>query len=170
MENQKRTFTQEEAEKHFLSRGLVKDTATVETRVLSVTPYTKENGEEIHIVNLNLITPYHIEQFQIHAEEGDFTGALNNNMSISVRKQDYLPVRGEIIVVQVDWVTTKQVDDNGNPIKGLFVTSHRPVPASKPQMMTMEMLTGKTAAEPEQDTVIGRRSEAKTQQRTTQRV
>jgi hypothetical protein len=82
------------------------------------------NGRSvIAIANFSAMTPYQIEQAkgQIHA--GEFDKALNNNLSLSIRDNDYRPSKGEMVDIEVGLVPVKDSETNE---MALLVTSLTP--------------------------------------------
>lgn len=94
------------------SRKLISTEGYVELKATSIVPF-----EDKFIVNFNGMTAYHTEKALELMEMGEYQEAVNQNITASLRSNDYIPEKGEICRVYMDTVTTK------NEITGLFVTS-----------------------------------------------
>lgn len=66
-----------------------------------------KGGSVIAIANFNAMTPYQMEQAKADLTAGKFDEALNHNLSLSIRDNDYRPAKGERVHIDVDYVTTK---------------------------------------------------------------
>lgn len=66
------------------------------------------NGQStVAIANFSAMTPYQMGEAKKKLAEGDIAGALNHNLSLSIRATDYRPAKGERVNIDVDYVTTK---------------------------------------------------------------
>ena len=83
-----------------------------------------ERGAVVAIANFSAYTPYHKEKAIELVKAGDFQGALNQNLSLSIRDTDYRPAKGEIVDIMV---TEKE---NKDGVLALFVDSLTPIEAS----------------------------------------
>lgn len=102
------------------SRQQISGPGKYKAKVTSVTPFHRANAvgaDQTHIVNFNIMTPWHTEAAKTLFAQGDIQEAINQNLSSSVRLGDYLPSKGEMVEIVVENVTTK------NGVEGLFVTS-----------------------------------------------
>lgn len=113
--------------------------------------WTREDGTPVHICNFNGMTPYHKDEALKMIKEGDFQGAVNQQLSSGQRDGiDFIPKRGEIVNITVEEQTTS------NDITGLFVTSVSPLPAAKTSKVDFTaMLEGKSSVEaPKEEDVV----------------
>lgn len=77
-------------------------------------------GSVVAIANFNAMSAYQMEQAKALLGEGKNAEALNNNMSLSIRDTDYRPSKGEIVDIEVGYITTKAGE------QALMVTSLTP--------------------------------------------
>lgn len=101
------------------SRKTIMEAGKYTAKVTSVNPHHRVNargGDQIAIVNFNIMTPYHAEQATGFFTQGDYQEAVNNNLTASIRENDYCPVKGETVDIIVEEVVTS------TGVKGLFVT------------------------------------------------
>ena len=88
-----------------------------------VKPLAK-GGSVVAIANFNAMTPYQIAKAKAEIAEGKFDEALNNNLSLSIRDNDYRPAKGERVHIDVDYVETKSGE------QALLVVGLTPIQAS----------------------------------------
>ena len=89
---------------------------------------------QVSIANFAAFTPYHLKQFKALLQEGDFAGAANNNLTASVRGTDYIPQKGEIVSINVDFIETKDGE------QALLVTGYTALPVSAGRKLSIEEL------------------------------
>lgn len=109
------------------SRSLIAKEGKYRVKVTNVTPYHRDLGNgiaQVAIANFNAMSNYHLEAAKTLFGQGDYQEACNQNLSMSIRKNDYQPTKGEIVDIVVSEITTK------NDVTGLFVISMSPVAAS----------------------------------------
>jgi len=133
-------LTSESAAKITAAKKLIEAPGAYLLKVTNVHHYT-EGAKDVHIVNLQAMTAYHEKQAREYAEEGMFQEACNQNLSASQRPQDYIPSKGEIVKVNVDWV------DNSEGIPCLFVTSLTEVSVSTAKRNASLFVTKQETAE-----------------------
>lgn len=80
----------------------------------------ENGGAVVAIANFNAMSPYQMEQAKALLAEGKNAEALNNNLSLSIRDKDYRPAKGEIVDIEVGYITTKSGE------QALMVTSLTP--------------------------------------------
>lgn len=105
------------------SKILIEAPGAYHVQVQNVHHYQGDD-RDVHIVSLKAMTEYHQQKAQEFAELGMFQEACNQGLSSSQRPQDYIPSKGEIVKVNVDWVENKE------QIMCLFVTSLTEIPVS----------------------------------------
>lgn len=92
------------------SRALISSPGRYVVKVSNCGDFHKElpNGQStIAIANFGAMTPYQMGEAKKKLAEGDIAGALNHNLSLSIRDKDYRPAKGERVNIDVDFVTTK---------------------------------------------------------------
>lgn len=117
------------------SRDLITKEGKYRVKVTNVTPYHREIGNGINqvaITNFAAMTNYHLEAAKTLFAQGDYQEACNQNLSMSIRSNDFLPAKGEIVDIVVSEITTK------NEVTGLFVISMSPVHATKAAKIDMD--------------------------------
>jgi hypothetical protein len=153
MQNSENNLTKDNAARIMASRKLITQPGKYHVRVTNDVQYLAEQGTvhrelagglfQVSIANFAACTPYHVREFKKAMKEGDYDGAANNNLTASVRENDYMPSKNEVVVINVDYITTK----NGE--QALLVTSFNPLPVSAGGKISMEDLL----AEDEDDRV-----------------
>lgn len=93
-------------------------------------------GTQCSIANFAAYTPYMLDQFRKLSLEGDFDSAANNNLTASVRETDHMPQKGEIVNINVDYVTTKSGE------QALLVTSYTPIEVSSGAKISLDDIFG----------------------------
>lgn len=115
-------MTAENAKNIIKSRKMIETPGKYPLKVTNVTSYNRVNdntGEltEIKIVNFSAMTSWHLKEAVELFKEGKFQEATNKSVAASLRSTDYIPMKGEIVNVIMDEITTK------NGITGLFPIS-----------------------------------------------
>ncbi len=94
-----------------LQPGLYKNIKVTQVNTVSLMNSTARTALEArnitHIANVNLITGYQKLKALEHYKAGDFNMATNQQMSLSIRKSDYCPSKGEYVDVQVGEIVNK---------------------------------------------------------------
>lgn len=71
-----------------------------------------ETGSPYHILNLNALTPYHMNEVGSLVEQGELTEASNVRVSARVRLgKEYIPAKGEKVRVAFTWGKTKSGEE-----------------------------------------------------------
>ena len=83
-----------------------------------------ERGSIVAIANFNAMNGYQVGKAKELIQAGDFSGALNQNLSLSIRDKDYRPAKGEMVHIIVEEVETKTGE------KALLATSLTPIAAT----------------------------------------
>ena len=92
------------------SRASIVKPGKYRVKVSNCGDYHKElaNGQQVvAIANFAAMTPYQKGKAIDAIKADDLNGALNNNLSLSIRDSDYRPAKGERVDIDVDYVTTK---------------------------------------------------------------
>ena len=89
------------------SRKLITKVGKVTLRATSVSPFQREDGTLVMIVNFNAMTAYQLAKAKELFAEGDFDGACNLNMSASQLQGRYVPSKGETVDVEISEITNK---------------------------------------------------------------
>lgn len=95
------------------SRSILSEEGKYKLKVTSINrltePQDRGNGNVVtHIANFNAMNTYHQGEAMAAIDAGDFTKALNQNLSLGLRAgKDYLPTKGEIVDVLVSEVEVK---------------------------------------------------------------
>lgn len=90
------------------SRKLVSKVGKVTLRVTSVNPFVREDGTATTIVNLNGMTPYHLDKAKTAFANGDYEEATNSNISASLLSGRYIPTKGETVDVEIVEIENKE--------------------------------------------------------------
>ena len=127
------TLNQESAVKILNNKKVISAPGTYELQVSSVTPFTREDGNNVTIVNFKAITNGHLQGW-VDPETGEqvsgiiqllkeekFDDACNLGVSSSQRATDFTPSKGEFCKVRMENRTTK------SGVTGLFVVAVSPV-------------------------------------------
>lgn len=128
------------AVKIITSRKLIVTPGLKELKVTSVQSY---NGK--FIVNFAAMTDYHQVEAKKLGTMGDYQGAVNQQLTASLRPTDYIPSKGEICKVYVDNITTR------NNVTGLFVTSVSELKADKTESKVSKNIFSSFEEEPNED-------------------
>lgn len=100
--------------KDALQAGLYKNIKVTQVNAVSLMNSTARTALEArnitHIANVNLITAYQKLQALAHYRAGEYNLATNQQMSLSIRKSDYCPSKGEYVDVQVGEIVNKDGD------------------------------------------------------------
>lgn len=92
------------------SRAFISAPGRYVVKVSNCGDFHKElpNGQStVAIANFGAMTPYQMGEAKAKLTAGDIAGALNHNLSLSIRATDYRPAKGERVNIDVDFVTTK---------------------------------------------------------------
>lgn len=93
------------------------------------------NGQQvIAIANFSAMTPYQVKKAIEAVKAGEFDKALNNNLSLTIRDNDYRPAKGERVDIDVDYVETKDGE------QALLVVGLTPVQAESTSKLNFESL------------------------------
>jgi hypothetical protein len=104
------------------SRIFVDTPGKYAVKVTNVTPYTREDGTETHIVSVNAMTQYQKTQAIAALKVEDYDAATNTNMSGSVLDRQYCPSKGEIVHMNVQEIV------NNDGVRILVVQSFSEIP------------------------------------------
>ena len=103
-------MNKEQAVAIFNSRQMITKAGRYTVKVSNCGDFNKTltNGTNIvAIANFSAMTAYQLGLAKAQLAEGDIAGALNNNLSLSIRDTDFRPNKGERVNIDVDYVTTK---------------------------------------------------------------
>lgn len=117
------------------SRKLIATDGKYELRVTNVTPYHRDLGNgrsQTAIVNVAGMTLYHATQAAALYTQGEYQEAVNNNISFSVRDNDYMPKKGEVLECFVETIVTK------SGVTGQFVSSFSAAPIQPAKAMSLD--------------------------------
>lgn len=109
-------------------RDLLTGEGKYRVKVTNCGDFSKElsNGQRVvAIANFSAHTPYQVEQAKADLTAGEYAKALNHNLNLSIREQDFRPAKGEIVDIIVEPVALK---DGGT---ALLVTSCSPIASKK---------------------------------------
>jgi hypothetical protein len=109
-------------------RDLITGEGKYRVKVTNCGDFSKElgNGQRVvAIANFSAHTPYQVEQAKGDLGEDKIADALNHNLNLSIREQDFRPAKGEIVDIIVEYVPTKSGE------QALLVTSCSPIASSK---------------------------------------
>jgi len=144
MQNSQNTLSKSDAARIMASRKLISAPGKYHVKVTNNVRYLAEQGtvhkalaggvSQISIANFAACTPYHVQKFKELIQEGDYDGAANNCLTVSVRSNDYIPAKNEIVVINVDYVTTKSGE------QALLVTSFSALPVSNGGKLSIDDL------------------------------
>lgn len=113
-------------------------------QVLSVSPLQparREGGSPYYIINLDALTPYHMEQIAELAEEGEFTAASNVRITANVRiGKEYIPAVKEKVDVTFAYGNTKSGE------MALFVDTITPLPRAEAKKFDLKSFMAKRHA------------------------
>lgn len=124
------------------SRKLIAVAGKYQLRAVSVVLHTREDGTVVNIINLNAMSPYHVEQAKAQLMEGNYQEATNFAFSTNARLgRDFTPAKGEIINVIVDNITNK------DGIDALMVVGISPVAVSKAASVDFSSFDDESAEE-----------------------
>lgn len=108
------------------SRTLINEPGKYRVKVTGTTPFVREDGTAVTIVNLGAMTPYHIAQAKAFIADGELQKATNQNLTSSPRSgRDFTPSKGEIVDVIIGYVTTS------DGAQALLVTNMSAVPLAQ---------------------------------------
>jgi hypothetical protein len=102
--------TQELALQILNSRILVGSPTKITCKCTSSNDYFGREGVKA-IANFNVTTPFHMEKAKVAFMDGDYDGAINGtSLSASIRTNDYMPAKGELVDLEIGEYTTKDGD------------------------------------------------------------
>lgn len=108
------------AKKILSSRVIVSEVGrNYPVRVTNVTFF-----EGKHIANFNAMNPYQYNEVKALLKEGKWDEACNKTLSASLLDRMYIPTKGEIVNIVLDYVTTKSGE------QALLVRSVNPLPTA----------------------------------------
>jgi hypothetical protein len=108
------------------SREQINEPCKRRVRVTGTTPFIREDGTAVTIVNLAAMTSYHVAQAKAFLKEGKLQEATNQNLTSSPRQgRDFTPTKGQIVDIIVGYVETKSGE------QALLVTNMTDVPLSQ---------------------------------------
>tara|TARA_R110000822_G_scaffold2004_11_gene9595 strand:+ start:1185 stop:1688 length:504 start_codon:yes stop_codon:yes gene_type:complete len=139
---------QELAKKIIDGKEVIGEDGKYELKVTNVTRYERDligGRRQVAIVNLAAITDEYAAIAQEQYNAGLYKEAANNGISISVRDCDYYPMKGEILHVQIQTITTKK------GITGQYVTGYKSAPLRKTTKMSVDNFKSKNRR-PEEST------------------
>ena len=87
------------------------------------------------IANFAAYTPYQKAQFVALMKEGRYDEAANQNLTASIRTNDYMPQKNETVAITVGYVPVKDSEE-----EALLVTGYVALPVSSGSKLTMEQL------------------------------
>lgn len=108
------------------SREQITEPTKRRVKVTSVTPFNDVDRGLRYIVNYAAMTPDGVAKALDLIDSGDFQGAGNTNLTSNQRLTDYLPTKGELVEIVVDWVPSRENPD----VKKLRVVGVNPIAAS----------------------------------------
>lgn len=81
-------------------------------KVTNVTPFQREDGTAVNILNFNAMTPWQAAQAKLALKEGNYQEATNFNISSSSRIGiDFTPVKGQNVYITLAEVKSKSEPD-----------------------------------------------------------
>lgn len=108
----KPVMTKESAVQILNSRKLISKEGKFTVKVTSAAPFLRENNDgsktPVTIVNFAAMTQYQLSQAQELFKTGDYQGATNLNMSASQLSGQFVPLKGEIVDVEVGTIQNKE--------------------------------------------------------------
>lgn len=121
------TMTQEGILKILSSREQFTEPTKRRVRVTGVTRYTGEDGVTVYLTNYAAMAPDGVQKAMEHLELGEFQQAGNTNLVSRQRLTDFIPAKGELVEIVVDWVPSRENPD----VKKLRVVSVNPIAVSE---------------------------------------
>lgn len=107
----KPAMTKESAVQILNSRKLIAKEGKFTVKVTSAAPFLRENKDgsttPVTIVNFAAMTPYQLGEAKKLFAAGDYQGATNLNMSASQLSGQFVPLKGEIVDVEVGTINNK---------------------------------------------------------------
>lgn len=102
------SITRESALQILNSRTVAPAAGKYTVKATNVVPYIRPDGTQVSIVNFNIMTPYHASEATKAFKEGDYEKSVaNTTMTASQLSGMYVPVKGEIVDIEVSDYTTK---------------------------------------------------------------
>ena len=99
------TLSQESAEKILSSKRVITSPGKYTVKVTSVTEFIKD--QTVAIVNFDVMNAFQQGQAEELYAAGDFQGACNQGLSMSLRALDYTPSPTERVDIEVEEITLK---------------------------------------------------------------
>lgn len=132
------TLTRESAMQILQSRKAIQADGKYRLKVTNVTPYIREDGTPVSIVNFAGMTVHHLGEAKKAIQAGDYDAACNQCLTASPRQngKDFTPVKGEIVDCIVETITTR------NGVTGQFITSMTPVATTVANQVNAATLFG----------------------------
>lgn len=126
-------LTKEQAEKIILSKSVIDAPGVYRVKCTNTHPYHRDmkNGAvQVAIVNFNCVTQYHLDAAVTLFSQGDYDDAANQGMSYSALQDSFIPLKGQMVDVVVEEVTTS------NGVTGLFIQSVTGAPILTPRKIS----------------------------------
>lgn len=119
------------------SRVLIPSAGKYTVKTTSVNPFMREDGTMVTIVNFNALTPYQADLAKKAFIAGDYESAVGKGTSLSTSQLNgqYVPVKGEIVDIEVSEIYSENVGANI-----LVVTSIVPRKAVQAKAFSFEEL------------------------------
>ena len=137
-------LTEEQALRICNAKSIISAPGVYRVKCTITTPYLKNlsNGvKQVAIANFNCKTEYHDEASVTLFSQGDYDKAANQGMSYSVLEGGFMPLRGQMVDVVVEEVTTS------NGITGLFIQSVTGAPVQIPKTNSVESFLARVNGE-----------------------
>ena len=81
-------------------------------KVTNVTPFNREDGTSVNILNFNAMTPWQAAQAKLALKAGEYQEATNFNISSSSRVGiDFTPVKGQNVYITLAEIKSKSEPD-----------------------------------------------------------
>jgi len=87
------------------SKSVISQAGKYTVKCTNVNAYV--NGQTIAIANFNAMNAYQFGEAKDLLREGKLDDATNQGLSLSIRGNDYMPAKGEIVDIEVSEVTLK---------------------------------------------------------------
>jgi len=139
-------LTKEQSEKFITSKTIISEPGVYEVKCTNTHPFSKDlaNGiRQVAIANFNCMSEYHRDAAVTLFSQGDYDEAANQGMSYSVLEGSFIPMKGQMVEVLVEEVTTS------NGITGLFIQSVTGAPVKRPTKFSLSAFRSMTEGEPE---------------------
>ena len=136
-------LTEEDFARIIKSRKMIKTEGYYQLKVTNVTEYEGKKNQT-HIANLKAMTRYNYERMHELLAEGEMEKACNQQVSMSLFQNNYIPSKGEYVKVYFEWIEVELKDEDGHVIlkdNGQPKTEKRMYPTSMVEIKTTEATT-----------------------------